>query len=122
MELQNKALKEIINDYRQNNMEETYSLSDDEVLKMYPVKDVDVKIYILGKSLERVTRKMQELIEENDLIRETLKEQGVSSNERSDLFNDLRDNNYRINELRTEFYDIKKRLLEVNLDERANNG
>lgn len=121
MELQNKALKEIINDYRQNNMEETYSLSDDEVLKMYPVKDVDVKIYILGKSLERVTRKMQELIEENDLIRETLKEQGVSSNERSDLFNDLRDNNYRINELRTEFYDIKKRLLEVNLDERANN-
>lgn len=115
-----KTLKEIINDYRKCNMDATNTLTDDEVLMMYPIKEEDVRIYILGKRLSEVKEEMEGIERENEEIEEQLRSGGIPPHERTEYYQDKRNNNLRMSELRVKYYDTRKELLGVRLDGRSN--
>lgn len=111
--------KILVEEYRSSHPEETEGLTDEEVTLMNPITDADFT-FLIGNELNNINKEIVELMKDIRDTEERINTPGVHYQEITECRNDILYDNRRIAELKRQFDELKKILLERDINDERN--
>ena len=111
--------KILVEEYRSSHPEETEGLTDEEVTLMNPITDADFT-FIIGNELHNINQERVELMKDIRDTEERINTPGVHYQEITECRSDILYDNRRIAELKRQFDELKKILLERDINDERN--
>lgn len=111
--------KILVEEYRSSHPEETEGLTDEEVTLMNPITDADFT-FLIGNELNNINKEIVELMKDIRDTEERINTPGVHYQEITECRSDILYDNRRIAELKRQFDELKKILLERDINDERN--
>ena len=111
--------KILVEEYRSSHPEETEGLTDEEVTLMNPITDADFT-FLIGNELNNINKEIVELMKDIRDTEERINTPGVHYQEIIECRSDILYDNRRIAELKRQFDELKKILLERDINDERN--
>lgn len=111
--------KILVEEYRSSHPEETEGLTDEMVALMNPISDFDFT-FLIGNELNNINKEIVELMKDIRDTEERINTPGVHYQEITECRSDILYDNRRIAELKRQFDELKKILLERDINDERN--
>lgn len=111
--------KILVEEYRSSHPEETEGLTDEMVALMNPISDFDFA-FLIGNELSNINKEIVELMKDIRDTEERINTPGVHYQEITECRSDILCDNRRIAELKRQFDELKKILLERDINDERN--